>query len=336
MENSTDSAGNIERLARSPLDKLYVELETSPIGLTSQVAEERLGDYGFNILPEAKQTPLSRKAVVQFKNLFNVLLLVAAILCFVTGVTSNDIGSVHMGIAILLVVVVSVLFSLFQEHRAERAIEALRQLVPENIKVLRDGKVVQLQTSKIVPGDIISLDEGDKVPADARLTSAFQFTVDNSVLTGESEPQPRSDLCEGSERCATEDMPNLVFAGTTVAAGSGTAVVLTTGVNTRFGEVVKMARAVEEPLSPLQKEVNHAARLDFVAAVAIGLLFGVIALQFLHLAIAESVLFMIGVMVCLEEALIGGDPRFHDCHLQRQDRHHHRGPNDREEGVDGR
>jgi len=299
MESSSNGASDIRRLARCPVEQLYAELGTSSNGLSTADANQKLREHGPNILPEARKLPLSHKALVQFKNLFNVLLIFAAILSFFTGWTSHDMGSIQMGLAILLVVIISVLFSLFQEHRAERAIEALRQLVPDNIKVLRGGRVIQVSASRIVPGDVISLEEGDKVPADARLTSAFQLSMDNSILTGESEPQPRHSTCDNEEDCVSEDMTNLVFAGTTVASGLGTAVVLKTGGNTRFGQVVGIAHAIEEPLSPLQKEINYTARLNFIAAIAISLLFLVIAWQFLHLRFSESVLFMIGVMVCL-------------------------------------
>jgi magnesium-transporting ATPase (P-type) len=299
MEYSSNGASDIRRLTRSPMNQLYAELGTGPNGLSTADADQKLREHGPNILPKARKTPLSHKAIVQFKNLFNVLLIVAAILSFFTGWTSHDMGSVQMGLAILLVVIISVLFSMFQEHRAERAIEALRQLVPDNVKAVRDGKVTQLSASRIVPGDIIALEEGDKVPADARLISAFQLSIDNSILTGESDPQTRHDTCDEAEACVTEDITNLVFAGTTVASGSGTAVVLATGSKTRFGEIVGIAHAIEEPLSPLQKEINYTARLNFVVAIVISVLFLVIAWQFLHLRFSESVLFMIGVMVCL-------------------------------------
>lgn len=299
MAESKGYLPDIDMLTRVPVDRLFENLRTGPEGLSNELARRRLKEHGPNILPEAKKQPLARKAAVQFKNLFNVLLIVAAILSFITGFSSNDVSSIEMGVAIIFVVVVSVLFSLFQEHRAERAIEALRLLVPENIRVMRDRKVVHVPTSEVVPGDVVALEEGDKVPADARLINAFQFSVDNSVLTGEAEPQPRYDVCKNPVDCAAEEITNLVFAGTTVASGSGLAVVLATGANTRFGQVVGIARAIEEPLSPLQKEINLTARLNFLAAIAIGVLFLVIALQFLHLPISDSILFMIGVMVCV-------------------------------------
>jgi magnesium-transporting ATPase (P-type) len=299
MAESKGYLPDIDMLTRVPVDRLFENLRTGPEGLSNELARRRLKEHGPNILPEAKKQPLTRKAAVQFKNLFNVLLIVAAILSFITGFSSNDVSSIEMGVAIIFVVVVSVLFSLFQEHRAERAIEALRLLVPENIRVMRDRKVVHVPASEVVPGDVVALEEGDKVPADARLINAFQFSVDNSVLTGEAEPQPRYDVCKNLADCAAEDITNLVFAGTTVASGSGLAVVLATGANTRFGQVVGIARAIEEPLSPLQREINLTARLNFLAAIAIGVLFLVIALQFLRLPISDSILFMIGVMVCV-------------------------------------
>ncbi len=299
MANSKSGSPDIFRLTRVPADKLFEELRTGPEGLSKEAARLKLKEHGPNILPEAKKQPLTRKAAVQFKNLFNVLLIVAAILSFITGISSQDMSSIEMGFAIIAVVLVSVIFSLFQEHRAERAIEAQRLLVPENIRVMRDHKVAQIPTSEVVVGDVVALEEGDKVPADARLISAFQFSVDNSMLTGEAEPQARYDACKSPEDCAAEEITNLIFAGTTVASGSGTAVVLATGANTRFGQVVGIARAIEEPLSPLQREINLTARLNFLAAIAIGVLFLVIALQFLRLPISDSILFMIGVMVCV-------------------------------------
>jgi Ca2+-transporting ATPase len=299
MANSKSNPRDIDRLTRLPADKLFAELGTGPEGLSRDDARQRLKEHGPNLLPEARKQPLTHKAAVQFKNLFNVLLMVAAILSFITGITSNDISSIQMGFAIIIVVIVSVLFSLFQEHRAERAIEALRLLVPENIRVIRDKKVLQIPTSEVVPGDVVALEEGDKVPADARLITAFQLSVDNSMLTGEAEPQPRYEVCKNPEDCVIEDITNLIFAGTTVASGTGLAIVLATGTDTRFGQVVGIARKVEEPLSPLQNEINLTARLNFIAAIAIGVLFLIIALEFLHLPISDSILFMIGVMVCI-------------------------------------
>ncbi len=290
---ATNVPDTVRRWARSPLDAVYQEVGTHPEGLTTVDAARRLDQRGFNVLPEAKKVPLSRKALAQFKNLFNVLLIVAAILSFLTS-------SPEMGFAILGVVVVAVLFSLFQERRAERAVEALRQLVPDEAKVLRDGAVKKVPVANVTVGDVLSLEEGDKVPADARLITAFDVDVDNSTLTGESEPQRRGTTPppEDFEGPITE-FPNLVFAGTVLTAGTGTALVLATGLDTRFGQVVAITRAVEEPLSPLQRELDHTAKVNFYVAIGLGLIFLVFGHFFVHLGLPDSVLFMIGVMTSL-------------------------------------
>ncbi len=167
-------------------------------------------------------------------------------------------------------------------------------------RVIRDGQTKQIPIKNIVPGDIISLEEGDKVPADARILNSYEFSVDNSTLTGESEPQPRSpDININSSKNQIIECLNVVFAGTTVASGTATAVVLATASNTQFGKIVAIAQTIKEPPSPLQQEIDYTAKLNFGAAIGIGILFLIIVLFFLHLQLSESILFMIGVMISL-------------------------------------
>jgi len=299
MENVSNGDAEVKTCAECPLEHLYTNLGTSPDGLTAADAAKRLEEHGPNVLPEKKKL-LSQSILIQFKNLFNVLLILASILSFISGVTSNDIGSINMGVVILAVVFISILFALFQERRAERAVEAIRELVPMNAKVMRDGQVIQVPVSEIVPGDIISLEEGDKVPADARITTSYEFSVDNSPLTGESEPQPRSEIYDSSwSKGELTGFTNLIFAGTTVVSGSGTAIVVATGAGTQFGRVVVLTHEIKEPTSPLQLELNRTAKLNFVVAIAVGVVFLLIAYLGLHLRLSESLLFMIGVMVSL-------------------------------------
>jgi Ca2+-transporting ATPase len=289
---------DIKKWVSCSFEQLYDSLKTNSTGLYANEAEERLKKYGYNLIPEKKKHRLYKKLIIQFKNLFNVLLLIAALLSFITGWSANDTGSIQMGIAILGVVIISVLFNLFQEHRAERAVEAIRNLVPMNARVIRDGQTKQIPIKDIVPGDILSLEEGDKIPADARLLSSYEFSVDNSTLTGESEPQPRStDISTPKDQII--ECSNMVFAGTTVASGSATAVVIATAANTQFGKIVTIAQTIEEPPSPLQREIDYSAKINFGAAIGVGVLFLAIALFFLQLETSESVLFMIGVMISL-------------------------------------
>ena len=287
------TAETIRRWASIPLDDLYRELGSGPDGLSTVDAARRLDERGLNVLPAAKKVPLSRKAFAQVRNLFNVLLIFAALLSFLTS-------SPQMGFAILAVVLVAVLFSLFQERRAERAVEALQELVPEEAKVMRDGAVKKVPVAHIAVGDVLSLEEGDKVPADARLVTAFEVDVDNSTLTGESEPVRRTTTPPepGFEGPIT-DFPNVAFAGTVVTSGSASAIVLATGLDTRFGEVVAMTHAVEEPLSPLQLQLDHAAKLNVYVAVAVSVVFLAVGLFVVHLQVPDGILFMIGVLTCL-------------------------------------
>lgn len=300
MINPKPSDSSAKSLLTCPLEEFYIKLSTSIEGISQEEAGQRLKKYGPNVLFDKKKHVLLKKILVQLRNLFNVLLIIAAILSFITGMTAHDSGSMQMGYAILAVVVISVIFSIFQERRAERAVEAIRQLVPQNTKVIRDGQMKEIPVPDIVPGDIISLEEGDKVPADARIINSYELYVDNSTLTGESEPQ----LCSVNVKSLTSDAEiieysNVVFAGTTIASGSATAVIIATGSNTEFGRVVAIARTIQEPPSPLEREIGHMAKLNFIVAIGIGFVFLGLAKFVLNLPLTDSVLFMIGVMVSL-------------------------------------
>lgn len=286
--------------AFADLEEIFCQFGTGPNGLSSAEARLRLQRYGPNILPSAKKSDIAEKFVLQFKNLFNVLLMVASLLSFLSGWAYNDSGSIQMGLAILGVVILNALFSLSQEHRAEKAVQAISRLVPSNAKVMRDGQLREVSIAEMVPGDLIALEEGDRVPVDARLISAFETSVDNSVLTGESEPQRRfATMTLGTIVNDITDYQNIVFAGTTVVTGIARAVVLKTGKETQFGRIISLSRDIKEPLSPLQKEIDYIAKIDFLAAILVGGLFFAIARILVNLTMIESLLFAIGVMICL-------------------------------------
>jgi Ca2+-transporting ATPase len=300
MDEKASDSVEVRAMVACPMEQLEAKLATSPEGLTSEEACARLKSCGPNLLPAQAKLRLYKKVLEQFRNLFNVLLLIAAGLSFFSGVTADDVTSYQMGFAIVGVVLLSVFFSIFQERRAEKAVDAIKDLVPRNAKVLRDGQIKHVPVADVVPGDLITLEEGDKVPADARVVKCYEFSVDNSMLTGESDPQKRmaSELTEG-DSADLYKCHNLIFAGTTVASGSSIAIVLRTGAGTEFGRIVSMAQSISEPPSPLQKELDGTARLNFAVAITVGILFLLVSLFFLHLTLTESVLFMIGVMVSL-------------------------------------
>ncbi len=230
MATSRRNLPDLLAASRLDLPQIYRELRTSPQGLSASDAEARIREFGPNELPSARKPGVVDKISVQLRNLFNFLLLVASALSFVTGFASGDSGSVQMGFAILAVVLFNIAFSILQERRAEKAVEALRRLIPANAKVLRQGTIVQVPVVQLVPGDVFSFEEGDRVLADARLITSFGVSVDQSILSGESTlPERNAEARPGPEVENPADCPNLLLAGTTVASGSGTAIVLATG-----------------------------------------------------------------------------------------------------------
>jgi magnesium-transporting ATPase (P-type) len=274
-----------------PLQELFEELKTSSSGLTSDDAKERLKTYGSNMLTEKRQASVFYKLLTHFKDLFGILLLIASVLAAVGGMP-------ELSIAILAVVLINVFFSLVQETRAEKAMQTLRNWMPEYAKVIRSGELTKILVKEIVPGDIIVLEEGDRVPADARLVAAFDLWTNNVPLTGESEPQPRSIEPGRAVDKAYLDSPNLVFMSTSVAKGQGKAVVFATGMGTQFGKIANLTQAIREETSPLHKEIERMAKYDLFLSIAVGVVFFIVSLLWLHVDFFASILFMIGVMIC--------------------------------------
>lgn len=211
---------------------------------------------------------------MQLKNGFCILLLLAAALSLFTGFVYGDMGSVQTGFALIAVVGVNIAFSIFQEYRAEQAVQTIKHLIPTKAKVLRSGVEEEIDVSEVVLGDIVVFDEGDKVPADVRLVSAFEISVDNSVLTGESEAQRRFvDMTPDMTANTATEYQNLLFAGSTMVSGVARGVVLATGKETRFAGIVTLSSEIEEQPSPLEKEIERTARLTLILAFIVGAIF---------------------------------------------------------------
>jgi magnesium-transporting ATPase (P-type) len=279
------------------VDDVFAALETSQEGLASAEAAKRLAKHGPSILVAKKTTPIAYRFLLQLKDLFAVLLLFASLLAAFGG-------DLQMSLILLAVVLVNTFFSLFQEWRAEKAMETLKNWMPECAKVIRDKEFKKILVKDLVPGDVIVLEEGDRVPADARLIEAFDLWTNNVPLTGESEPQPRSAKPTAEPEGTYLDAPNLVFMSTSVARGNGKAVVFATGMSTKFGEIADLTQKIAEEPSPLQKEIAYTAKYDFVLAVTVGSIFFLVSLIWLNRSFTDSIFFMIGVMVaCVPEGL---------------------------------
>ena len=276
-------------------EEVLKSLVTSARGLSEEDARRRLHEYGLNEIKEVRKRPLYLRLISQFTHFLAVLLWIAAFFSFLSEYLHPGEGMLTLGIAIIGVIFINAVFTFIQEYRAEKALEALKRLLPFYVKVLRDGKEKEIHGREVVPGDMIMLSEGDKIPADARLTKTSDLKVNNAPLTGESEPMLRSHEPFDGEFL---ESPNIAFAGTTVISGSGMAVAFATGMTTEFGRIAHLTSAVEAGLSPLQKEIIKATRLVAAIAAAVGIFF--FSLGFLiGRSFWDNFIFAIGITVAL-------------------------------------
>jgi calcium-translocating P-type ATPase len=274
----------------SALDLLAL-LGSGSQGLTTIEAARRLRACGANQLERVRRRPLALRLLEQFWSFFALLLWVAGGFAFLAGMP-------ELGWAIFAVIVVNGVFSFFQEYRAERAVEALQELLPQEITVLRDGRAARVPAALLVPGDLVRLEEGNQVPADGQLHSADGLRVDQSPLTGESHPVFKLPaLADERESVPFVERQELVFAGTAVMAGSATLVVTATGMATEIGAIAQLTQGVPEEPSPLQREMVRVTRVVTLLAVTFGLGFFVLGLVTGVLPLAEGFLFALGVIV---------------------------------------
>jgi magnesium-transporting ATPase (P-type) len=283
-------------------DEVFERLQTSPKGLTEDEAFRRLKHYGHNTLPAKVGRPIIFRFFDQFKTLFAIMLEVAALLCVIAAVLSTGSGrqdQINVTIAIVGVVLLNATIGFFQEYRAEKATEALQKMVPANAKVVRDGEVTIVAVADLVPGDLVQLEEGDSISADARLIRQYEMSTINIALTGESDAVRKTDDSIVDEQLATINMPNLVFMGTSVASGTGQAVVFATGLNTEFGHIFTLTSGVSDEKSPLQREIDAMARTVSIIAVVCGVALFFAALLIFKFGAVAALLFALGVMVAL-------------------------------------
>jgi sodium/potassium-transporting ATPase subunit alpha len=274
-------------------EEVLKSLITSEKGLSEEDAGRRLNEYGLNEIKEVRKKSLYLKFIAQFTHFLAILLWISAFLSFLSEYLRPGEGMLTLGIAIVGVIVINAIFTFIQEFRAEKAVEALKKLLPFNVKVLRDGVTREITANKIVPGDVILLAEGDKVPADARLIDENRLMVNNAPLTGESELKPRSSTPFDGEYL---ESPNIVFAGTLVLSGSGKAVAFATGMFTEFGKIAHLTSAVEPGLSPLQKEILKVTRIIALIAITTGIFFLAIG-TLIGRSFWHNLLFAIGITI---------------------------------------
>ena len=284
-------AGALARAALLDVEGVLADLKTAHEGLSTAEAEARLAHQGPNLLPQPRGPSLARQLFDQMFHFFAIMLWIASGLAFIGRMP-------QLSVAIVAVIVFNGLFSFAQEYRAERAIRTLSALLPETAVVRRNGHKTRVHSAELAPGDIVLLAEGDRISADARVVQSAGLKVDNSMLTGESEPVSRDDQTMDLAPADVVDAINLVFAGTYVTSGSATVVVAATGARTRLGAISELTGAVVRRPTPLRIQLNQAVRVIAMFAVAAGVvLFGISLL--LGERLADGFLFSVGVIVAL-------------------------------------
>lgn len=283
----------LENVHRMGLDELVAKLETSENGLTQQEARSRLESCGPNILGDmGKVSPVSMY-VKQYRNFFSILLTIGAVLSLLAEYLDPGQGNLYIGIALGGVVILNATFTFIQEYQAEKIMASFHQLLPPHSRVLREGMAMDVLAIELVPGDIILVREGDKIPADGRLIEENSLKVDNSPLTGEAEPQLRSLDCTHPNIL---ECRNMVFSGTLVQTGNGKAIVTGTGSNTQIGELAKLTHRTETVDTPLRKELNNFIRIISSIAMLLGISFFVVGYLIQDIFLANLV-FAIGIIV---------------------------------------
>jgi len=245
-------------------------LNSNPHGLSSVEALRRLGEYGLNRVEEVARESILLRFLKEFTHFFALILWLAAGLAFVAEWSDPGHGMAKVGYAILAVILVSGLFSFWQEFRVERTLAALRGLLPQQVEVLRDGKALRLLADRLVPGDIILLEQGNNIAADCRLVEAFGVRVNDATVAGESLSKLRTAGPSAKEEIIHAE--NILLAGTSMVSGEAQAVVFATGMHSEFGKIAHLTQTGREVVSPLRKQIAYLSRLIGILAVAIGLI----------------------------------------------------------------
>jgi len=276
-----------------PIEELYRYISSSKNGLSSAQAKERLEKYGPNMIEEKEKVSPIIKFLKNFTNFFAILLTVGSILAFIAEYLTPGEGNLYIGIALVAVVILNAIFTFIQEYQSEKIMDSFKKMMPTKIQVLRDEKRVEIFAKDVVSGDIMFLSEGDKIPADGRLIEHHALKVDNSSLTGESEPQLRS--IEPTNDNILESR-NMVFSGTLVQSGTGTAIIYGTGMKTQIGNIANLTKTMINQITPMHREINHFISIISTIAIILGILFFFVSIA-LGNPFISSLIFAIGIIV---------------------------------------
>ncbi|PVD35633.1 hypothetical protein C0Q70_02596 [Pomacea canaliculata] len=279
------------------VDEVVAKYNTSlKTGLTRDGVLLARAREGSNVLSPPKTTPEWVKFLKQLFGGFAMLLWIGSILCFIAYTIAyirdpeTELDNLYLGIVLMAVVIITGCFSYYQESKSSKIMESFKKLVPQRSIVLRDGESTEINAEELVVGDIVSVKAGDRVPADLRIVTAYNCKVDNSSLTGESEPQPRTPEFTNPNPLETR---NIAFFSTCVVEGIYTYQV---GDNTVMGRIANLATGLEVGDTPIAKEIHHFITIITAIALVLGISFGLLAFSMGYEWI-EAIIFLIGIIV---------------------------------------
>jgi P-type Ca2+ transporter type 2C len=273
-ESPSIPANQIPPYQQSADDVLKALNSDARRGLSTSDAQSRLARYGKNELPHAPPTPTWRKFLAQFQNPLTGLLLAATVISLVAWMIEEEGGIPYETITILAIVILNAVLGYIQENRAEQAVAALQAMSAPTARVLRDGQQQTIHADEVVPGDILLIEEGDTLPADARVIESIALRAGESALTGES-----TSVGKDSEPIPDEvgiaDQHNMVFSGTAITSGRGRAIVVATGAETEIGKIAGTLQEQKEEPTPLQKELDNVGSLLGKIVIGIAVIMGI-------------------------------------------------------------
>jgi Ca2+-transporting ATPase len=246
-------------------ERVYEQLNTSPNGLDSEEVAQRRERYGPNELQERGLRSPLKVFLSQFTEIMVVVLLVAAVISFAIGEATD-------AIMILIIVILNAILGFTQEYRAERAMAALKELSVPTVRVRRDDQIREVEATTLVPGDVVLLEAGDRVPADGRIIESINLRAEEAALTGESVAVDKVDEPLEEENLPLGDRRNMVFMGTAIAYGRGSAVVVETGMETQLGNIADLLQQVSEERTPLQRRMAELGKWLAIAAFVLVLI----------------------------------------------------------------
>jgi len=284
----------------APLEEILRRLETDPQkGVTDAIAERNLARDGPNALTPPKTTPEWVKFLKQLFGGFAMLLWIGAVLCFfaygIRTINEEDpsLDELYLGIVLSVVVIVTGVFSYYQEAKSSAIMESFKKLVPQEAMVMRNGTRKAIPANECVLGDVVFFKAGDRIPADLRIIEARGLKVDNSSLTGESEPQSRGPECTHQNPLETK---NIAFFSTNAVEGNGTGIIIQIGDNTVMGRIANLASGLGSGKTPIAIEIEHFIHIITGVAVFLGISFLVISLAMGYHWL-EAIIFLIGIIV---------------------------------------